>query len=95
MRAILWSSLLLQSYLILALKLQKNKIVLSSRKNGISFMTLSTTTDDVIIETTSEYNSESFKAPLNEIQRRRNFAIISHPDAGKRNYKQTITSSSF
>lgn len=31
----------------------------------------------------SEYSSESFKAPLNEIQRRRNFAIISHPDAGK------------
>ena len=60
-------------------------------------MTLSTDTadNDVIIETTSEYNSESFKAPLNEIQRRRNFAIISHPDAGKRNYKQTITSAFF
>ena len=25
---------------------------------------------------------ESFRAPLNEIDRRRNFAIISHPDAG-------------
>jgi len=25
---------------------------------------------------------ESFRAPLSEIDRRRNFAIISHPDAG-------------
>eukprot|EP01038_Epipyxis_sp_PR26KG_P006879 gene6879-9425_t len=28
-------------------------------------------------------NTESFKAPTKEINRRRNFAIISHPDAGK------------
>lgn len=28
-------------------------------------------------------SSESFKAPIVEINRRRNFAIISHPDAGK------------
>lgn len=27
-------------------------------------------------------NSESFRAPDIEIERRRNFAIISHPDAG-------------
>ena len=49
-------------------------------------MTLST--EPISIETSStsssESNSESFKAPSNEIQRRRNFAIISHPDAGKK-----------
>ena len=27
--------------------------------------------------------TESYRAPLNEIDRRRNFAIISHPDAGR------------
>ena len=45
---------------------------------------LKAVTDDVGIEselTTS--GSESFRAPAYEIDRRRNFAIISHPDAGK------------
>jgi hypothetical protein len=32
---------------------------------------------------TSDIIIESYKAPSNEISRRRNFAIISHPDAGK------------
>lgn len=31
----------------------------------------------------SELDIESYKAPIYEIDRRRNFAIISHPDAGK------------
>ena len=31
----------------------------------------------------SQLATESFRAPLNEIDRRRNFAIISHPDAGR------------
>lgn len=47
-------------------------------------MTQLTETEESLRST--EYNSESFKAPLHEIQRRRNFAIISHPDAGKTIY---------
>lgn len=31
----------------------------------------------------SQLATESYRAPLNEIDRRRNFAIISHPDAGR------------
>lgn len=34
-------------------------------------------------ETVGDPMSNSHQAPLNEIRRRRNFAIISHPDAGK------------
>lgn len=34
-------------------------------------------------ESPVEERTESFKAPVYEIDRRRNFAIISHPDAGK------------
>ena len=30
-----------------------------------------------------QITTESWKAPVHEINRRRNFAIISHPDAGK------------
>ena len=45
---------------------------------------LKAVTDDIGIdpETTSS-GTESFRAPAYEIDRRRNFAIISHPDAGK------------
>jgi peptide chain release factor 3 len=34
-------------------------------------------------ETTGDEESKSYRAPSFEIERRRNFAIISHPDAGK------------
>ena len=40
----------------------------------------------------SQLATESYRAPLNEIDRRRNFAIISHPDAGRfKNYKIIIS----
>jgi hypothetical protein len=43
----------------------------------------STSSDSLPLEKeASNSEIESFKAPLNEIERRRNFAIISHPDAG-------------
>lgn len=35
------------------------------------------------LESVDQQKSESFRAPINEIERRRNFAIISHPDAGR------------
>lgn len=41
-------------------------------------------TDDIVTEPElTSSGLESFKAPAYEIDRRRNFAIISHPDAGK------------
>lgn len=46
------------------------------RKSGFSTLYESVDIDQ-------ESKVESFKAPLQEIERRRNFAIISHPDAGK------------
>ena len=42
------------------------------------------TVDNVAVEAeVVSSGQESFKAPAYEIDRRRNFAIISHPDAGK------------
>merc|ERR1712023_37556 len=38
---------------------------------------------DVQEDATNDYGCDTFQAPEFEIQRRRNFAIISHPDAGK------------
>ena len=35
------------------------------------------------VETNDETSTFSFKAPIPEIDRRRNLAIISHPDSGK------------
>ena len=47
-------------------------------------MTSTEITDEVDeIITDRDTTTESFKAPDMEINRRRNFAIISHPDAGK------------
>lgn len=40
-------------------------------------------TEDVTVQPEIFSGLESFKAPAFEIDRRRNFAIISHPDAGK------------
>ena len=42
----------------------------------------STTTTDTTTTTTAT-NSNSYRAPQKEIDRRRNLAIISHPDSGK------------
>jgi hypothetical protein len=48
----------------------------------LSRFILRSTTDDVAAEFDASV-AESYKAPVFEIERRRNFAIISHPDAGK------------
>jgi peptide chain release factor 3 len=39
-------------------------------------------TTDVVVDS-ADGVADDFRAPQHEIERRRNFAIISHPDAGK------------
>jgi peptide chain release factor 3 len=44
---------------------------------------MSTNQEVLSSSSSSSVDDDNFKAPINEIDRRRNFAIISHPDAGK------------
>jgi len=44
---------------------------------------MSTSINQEVVSSSSSTDDDNFKAPINEIDRRRNFAIISHPDAGK------------
>jgi hypothetical protein len=58
-----------------------NRIKESNHMRIRRFLPYATLEED-IIESMSPSESESFKAPEFEVERRRNFAIISHPDAG-------------
>ena len=44
---------------------------------------MSTGVNEEVVSSSIDNQEDSFKAPIAEIDRRRNFAIISHPDAGK------------
>lgn len=55
----------------------------SFRLNTQSFKSSTISVLNSVVEKNSDASSTAYKAPTQEIDRRRNFAIISHPDAGK------------
>jgi len=59
------------------------KYIHSKQYNLLSINKMCTGLNEEIISIDSTNQEDSFKAPVAEIDRRRNFAIISHPDAGK------------
>ena len=59
------------------------KYIHSKQYSLLSINKMCTGLNEEIISIDSTNQEDSFKAPVAEIDRRRNFAIISHPDAGK------------
>jgi len=79
-----WARLLCLSSLCLVVVVDAWKTVAHPpRGKGTLLRRFSTTTTTDEADTSPSVDDASFKAPEFEINRRRNFAIISHPDAGK------------
>jgi len=67
-------------------KEDEGSIILDGVESSTIQLSLSSITHEALVESTTEstvITGESWKASEYEINRRRNFAIISHPDAGK------------
>ena len=67
-------------------KEDEGSIILDGDESSTIQLSLSSITHEALVDSTTEstvITGESWKASEYEINRRRNFAIISHPDAGK------------